>query len=104
MPDGYEVSGPQLHKASQDTSTVKEQSQAHINNLRNQLGSLESVWKGDASVAFHALIERFNTASNKVLQDLQTISESLETAAKNYGHREEETSQAMKSAGGGYSF
>jgi WXG100 family type VII secretion target len=104
MPDGYGVDGPQLHKASQDTATVKEHSAAHMSNLRNQLGGLEGVWQGDASVAFHALIERFNTASNKVLQDLQTISESLETAAKSYGHREEETSQAMKSAGGGYSF
>jgi WXG100 family type VII secretion target len=101
MPDGYKVSGPDLHKAHLDTLTVRDHSQGHINNLRNQLGHLEGVWKGEASAAFHQLFERFNTASNKVLQDLQQISDSLETAAKKYGFNEETQKASLNKIGGG---
>jgi WXG100 family type VII secretion target len=103
MPDGYAVSGDDLHKAQQDTVTVHDNSRANISSMKNQLSGLDSVWKGQASTAFHALMERFDTASNKILQDLSTIADNLGTSAKQYGHREEETSQALKSQGG-YSF
>lgn len=104
MPDGYKINGPDLLKAKGDVQTVHDNSQGNINNLRNQLGSLEGVWKGQAATAFHALIERFNEASNKILQDLQTIGENLGTAAQQYGAREEESSSNLNKAGGGYSF
>jgi WXG100 family type VII secretion target len=104
MPEGYKVSGDDLAKAQQDTNTVYDNSRANINSMKSQLGGLEGAWVGEASTAFHALMERFNTSSDKLLQDLQQISENLGTAAKRYGHQETETSQAMKNAGGGYAF
>jgi WXG100 family type VII secretion target len=104
MPDGFRMSGSDLHKASQDTSTVRENSKGHISNLRNQLSSLEGAWKGEAATAFHSLYQRFETASDKILTDLQTISESLEGAAKKYGHQETSTTDTFKQAGNGFSF
>jgi WXG100 family type VII secretion target len=103
MPEGYVVSGDDLNKAQQDTINVHDNSRANINTMKSQLGGLEGAWVGEASTAFHSLMERFNTSSDKLLQDLEQISQNLGSAAKQYGHREAETSQAMKSQGG-YSF
>jgi WXG100 family type VII secretion target len=104
MPDGFKMSGADLHKASQDTSTVRENSVGHITSLRNQLANLEGAWVGEAATAFHSLFERFNTAADKILTDLQTISESLDTAAKKYGHQETSTTDTFKQAGGNFAF
>jgi WXG100 family type VII secretion target len=105
MPNGaFEITPEQLHKASVDTDRVRNDTMGHINNLRSQLGGLEGAWKGGAATAFHSLIERFNNASNKVLQDLQTISESLDSAAKQYGHQEEESKSTFTKAEGNFSF
>lgn len=102
MPDGFVVTGADLHKASLDTAQVRENSLGNINSLKSQLGSLEGAWRGEAATAFHQLFERFNAASDKVLADLQTISESLESAAKQYGHNEAETQNTFK--GGNFEF
>ncbi|MBP2322508.1 WXG100 family type VII secretion target [Kibdelosporangium banguiense] len=105
MPNGtFEITPEMLHKASVDTDRVRNDTQGYINTLRNQLGSLEGAWAGAAATAFHSLIGRFNEASNKVLQDLQTISESLATSAKEYGHREEESQSTFTKAEGNFSF
>jgi WXG100 family type VII secretion target len=99
MPDGFVVTGADLQKASLDTAQVRENSLGNINSLKSQLGGLEGAWRGEAATAFHQLFERFNTASDKVLADLQTISESLATAAKQYGVQEESTTSTFKQGG-----
>lgn len=99
MPDGYQVTAADLHKASVDTAQVRENSLGNINSLKSQLGGLEGAWRGEAATAFHQLFERFNNASDKVLVDLQTISESLDNAAKQYGHQEESTTSTFKQGG-----
>ncbi|MEV4317572.1 WXG100 family type VII secretion target [Actinocrispum sp. NPDC049592] len=104
MPVGYEVKAEDLHKASVDTDTIKGHTQGHINHLRGQLQTVESAWRGDAATAFQQLFERFNTAANKLLNDLGVISESLGTAAKNYGHQEEETKSSANKISGNFSF
>jgi WXG100 family type VII secretion target len=104
MPNGYLVNAADLHKASQDTNTVKEHTTGHVNNLRNQLESVQSAWQGEAATAFQQLFERFTTASNKLLGDLGVISESLNTAAKNYGHQETQTADSAKKLGGNFAF
>ncbi|MET0233877.1 MAG: WXG100 family type VII secretion target [Kibdelosporangium sp.] len=105
MPTGaFEITPEQLHKASVDTDRVRNDTLGHINSLRGQLGQLEGAWAGEASVAFHSLIDRFNNAANKVLADLQTISESLDSAAKQYGFREEESKSTFTKAEGNFSF
>jgi WXG100 family type VII secretion target len=105
MPNGaFEITPEQLHKASVDTDRVRNDTMGHINTLRGQLGQLDGAWTGAAATAFHSLIERFNNASNKVLQDLQTISESLDSAAKQYGHQEEESKSTFTKAEGQFNF
>jgi WXG100 family type VII secretion target len=104
MPKGYEVNASDLHKASTDTDTVKQHTQGHVNNLRNQLGTLETAWKGEAAAAFQQLFDRFNTASTKLLNDLGVISESLNTAAKAYGHQETAQTDNAKKLGGNFTF
>lgn len=101
---GFVITVDMLQKASQDTMNVRENSMAHISQLRNQLGQLEGAWKGQAAMAFHSLVQRFNTASDKILADLQTISESLNTAAKQYGAQEDAAQQSFKSQEGGFAF
>ncbi|MET0132063.1 MAG: WXG100 family type VII secretion target [Kibdelosporangium sp.] len=104
MPEGFEITPDMLNKASVDASNVRESSINHINQLRSQLDQLQSAWQGQAATAFQSLVQRFNDASNKILADLQTISESLATSAKEYGHREEETNQVFTQAGGQFEF
>jgi WXG100 family type VII secretion target len=105
MPNGaFSITPEMLQKASVDTDRVRNDTMAHINSLRNQLGGLEGVWQGAAATAFHSLIQRFNDAANKVLADLQTISESLASSAKQYGLQEEESKSTFTKAEGGFSF
>jgi WXG100 family type VII secretion target len=100
----FSITPEMLHKASVDTDRVRNDTQGHINTLRNQLEQLRGTWEGAAATAFHSLVERFNNASNKVLQDLQTISESLDNSAKQYGHQEEESKSTFTKAEGNFSF
>ena len=93
-----------LHKASLDTDRVRNDTLGHVNSLRNQLGQLGGLWEGAAATAFHSLFERFNNAANKVLADLQTISESLENSAKQYGLSEEEQKSTFTKAEGQFGF
>jgi ESAT-6 family protein len=105
MPNGaFEITPEMLQKASQDTDTVRNNTEGHISNLRNQLEGLRGAWEGEAALAFHSLVERFNNAANKVLTDLGTISESLMSSAKQYGLREEENKSVFTKAEGGFSF
>jgi WXG100 family type VII secretion target len=107
MPDGFVASAESLHQSSVDVSTVRDHSAGHISALKGQLGQLQGAWKGAAATAFHQLFERFSGASDRLLNDLQTISESLDSSAKQYGHRDEETKSTFTSgaaAGGDYSF
>jgi WXG100 family type VII secretion target len=107
MPDGFVTSAESLHAASVDVSTVREHSAGHITALKGQIGHLEGAWRGAAATAFHQLFERFNGASDRLLNDLQQISDSLDTSAKQYGHRDDETKSSFTSgaaAGGDYSF
>jgi WXG100 family type VII secretion target len=104
MADGYGVNGHDMHQASVDTMQVKDDSTAHINKLRNDLAQLEGVWKGQAYTAFQGLSQRFNTAAENMLRDLQVISEKLAEGAKQYGHQEDQTSQDMNKAGGSFGF
>ena len=105
MPNGaFKITPEMLQKASQDTDNVKNNTQGHINSLRGQLEALNGAWAGEASVAFHSLVERFNNAANKILADLGTISESLATSAKQYGLREEDNKQVFTKAEGNFSF
>lgn len=101
---GFVVTKEMLLKAANDTMNVRENSAAHIASLRNNLAQLEGAWRGQAYVAFQSLTQRFNTAAEKILQDLQTISESLKTSAVQYGAREDEVQQTFKSAGGAFEF
>ncbi|MFC0115007.1 WXG100 family type VII secretion target [Kibdelosporangium aridum] len=105
MPNGaVEITPDMLHKASVDAANVREAQQGHITHLRNQLAQLEGAWEGAAAQAFHSLVARFNTAADKILQDLQTISESLASSAKMYGHQEEAAQQTFSKAEGGFTF
>src|SRR4051812_44664024 len=104
MPVGYEVEAADLHKASVDTDTVKGHTQGYINHLRGQLQTVESAWRGEAATAFQQLFSRFNDASNKLLNDLGVISESLNTAAKNYGHQEQATKESASKISGNFNF
>lgn len=107
MPEGsgtFAITPEMLHKASVDTRNVMENTQGHLSTLRGQLGQLQGAWKGEAFVAFQSLNERFENAAKKVLQDLNTISESLDTAAKQYGHRETDTKSAFTKQEGAFGF
>ncbi|RSM67410.1 hypothetical protein DMH04_49060 [Kibdelosporangium aridum] len=105
MPQGaFSITPDMLHKASVDTANVREAQQGHITHLRNQLAQLEGAWEGSAAQAFHSLVARFNTAAEKILTDLQTISESLASSAKMYGHQEEASKSTFTKAEGNFSF
>ncbi|MCE7005780.1 WXG100 family type VII secretion target [Kibdelosporangium philippinense] len=104
MGSAFSITPDMLHKASVDTANVREAQQAHIAHLRNQLAQLEGTWEGAAAQAFHSLVQRFNTAAEKILTDLQTISESLDQSAKLYGHNEQATKDTFAKTEGGFAF
>ena len=92
---GYGTSVEEMAKAATDVDNVNQQSQDALRSLASQLSPLESAWKGQASVAFRTLMERYQADAAKLHDALQGISEQLKGSSEAYARQEEESSSSL---------
>ena len=92
---GYGTSVEEMAKAAVDVDNVNQQSQDALRSLASQLSPLEGTWKGQASVAFRTLMERYQTDAKKLHDALQGISEQLRGSSDAYARQEEESSSSL---------
>lgn len=88
---GYEGTVDQFTTAHKDVVSTKEGVEGTLKTLFNQLGELESAWRGTAKTSFDALMARFNDDAIKLNRALEGIGEQLLAAGSSY--RESEESQ-----------
>ncbi|MGX7824333.1 WXG100 family type VII secretion target [Actinokineospora sp. 24-640] len=92
---GYGVSVEEMAKAAVDVDNVNQESQDALKSLYGALNPLRDNWKGQASVAFSTLLQRYQDDSRRLHDALQAISEQLKESNAAYVRQEEESSQSL---------
>ncbi|HEY8372866.1 MAG TPA: WXG100 family type VII secretion target [Pseudonocardiaceae bacterium] len=98
---GYTTDSATMQQAANDVANINGEIQGQLQTLLNQIAPLESAWKGEASKAFHQLIERWQNDARKLNDALMAISEQLGGASQTYLQQEEEQAAAMNSIAAG---
>jgi WXG100 family type VII secretion target len=93
----YQTTPEQMQRAATQVQQVNEQVQGQLTQLQSQLMPLANTWKGEASTAFHALMERWNTDARQLNQALQGIGETIQVSGRGYQQAEEAHKQSMSS-------
>jgi WXG100 family type VII secretion target len=88
-----------MRTASQHVFEVRDQIQAQLGQLRSQLAPLEGSWRGDASVAFGQLMQRWNDDATRINRALQAIGESIQASGADYRAVEEQNAGATSRIG-----
>lgn len=84
--------GTNVEVMQKAASQIRQTSDEINSELRSLLGLIEplaSQWRGDASTAFHTLIDRWNQDANKLTQALTGIAEAMDSSTTNYSTSEE---------------
>lgn len=76
---------------------TNEQLMQALQKMASELQPLETAWKGDASVAFHNLIERFQQDAKTMNEALDHIANNVSSNAKKYAAQEAEQQQQLSS-------
>ena len=93
----YQTTPEEMQRAATQVQQVNDQVQAQLTQLQNQLMPLANTWKGEASTAFHGLMERWNTDARQLSQALQGIGETIQVSGRGYQQAEEAHKQSMSS-------
>jgi WXG100 family type VII secretion target len=92
---GFSTGAPELLKAAQDMDTANSELGDLLNSLLGKLEPLQGAWSGEASTAFHNLLERYATDARKLNDSLLQISEAVTGTAHTYTQQEQEQASTM---------
>lgn len=95
MAGSFGTSFDVMQKAAQQVDQVSQEITTELSSLLSQIEPVASTWKGQASSAFQALMDRWHTDATKLTQALQGISESLGASTKNYSAAEDSNQQQI---------
>jgi WXG100 family type VII secretion target len=84
-----------MQKAGQHVLDVNSDVQGRLASLRGQLEPLAGAWKGEASLAFTRLMQRWDENARKLNEALRGIGESINTSTQTYVHQEEQERSSM---------
>lgn len=79
--------------AAQKVESTNEQVQGQLQQLKNKLDPLQSVWKGGAYASFQSLMERWNQDAKQLNDALRSIGERLKANQQKY-QQSEDTNQS----------
>lgn len=88
MPDGYTGTVQDFTDAQQKVVGVKEDVEATLKQVWNQVVSLQSEWSGSAATAFTNMMTRFDTDAKNLNAALEAIAEQLGAAGGTYQEQE----------------
>lgn len=97
MGGSFGTSFDAMQKAGQHVMDVNQDVQQRLASLRGQLEPLAGAWKGDASLAFTRLMQRWDQDATKLNQALMSIGESINSSSTTYIQQEEQEKAAMSS-------
>jgi WXG100 family type VII secretion target len=83
----------QMQTAANHVAEVNQSVQGQLMSLRNQLAPLAGAWKGQASTAFHLLIERWDTDARNLNDALNSIGEQIRGSGTTYAQSDEAENQ-----------
>ncbi|MGH3760651.1 WXG100 family type VII secretion target [Actinophytocola sp.] len=89
MPDGYTGTVQDFTDAQQKTIGVKEDVEATLKQVWDQVMSLQGQWTGSAATAFTNMMTRFDTNAKNLNAALEAIAEQLGAAGGTYQQQEE---------------
>jgi WXG100 family type VII secretion target len=100
---GFGTNAEVMQKAAAQIRQTSDEINGELRSLLSLIEPLASQWRGDASTAFHQLIDRWNQDANKLTQALAGIADSMDTSQKNYSSSEEQNRSQIASILGGLS-
>ena len=80
----FQVDSDQVMAANAQINATISRLQTEVQQLHNQLQSLQGSWRGAAAESFQALAHRWRTTAGAVDAQLQEIGVALSLAAKQY--------------------
>jgi WXG100 family type VII secretion target len=83
----------QMQSAANHVAEVNQSVQGQLSGLRNQLAPLAGAWKGQASTAFHLLMERWDTDARNLNEALNSIGEQIRGSGTTYAQADENENQ-----------
>ncbi|MCX5043931.1 WXG100 family type VII secretion target [Aldersonia sp. NBC_00410] len=89
-----------MEAAANHVETVNGQLDGLIRSLKSRCeGAAGNFWEGGASVQFQSLMTRYDDASKRLHQSLDTISQQIRANGKGYDSTEQANQDAIHSAG-----
>lgn len=85
----------QMQAAANHVAEVNQSVQGQLSALSNQLAPLAGAWQGQASTAFHMLIERWNTNARSLNEALRSIGEQIQGSGATYAQADESENQSF---------
>ena len=92
---GFGVTTERLDKLAENIIRANEDAQSRINMVRDEAERVSASWKGNASVAFQNLINRFNDDAGKVQKALMDIATQISANTKVYLEQEQAEEERM---------
>jgi WXG100 family type VII secretion target len=88
MPNGYTGTVQDFTDAQAKVIGVKEDTEATLKQVWDQVLSLQAEWTGAAATAFHNMMMRFDSDAKALNQALEAIAEQLGAAGGTYAEQE----------------
>lgn len=95
MSGSFNTETDTMQRAAGHVHQVNDQVGAQLRTLASQLAPLESAWQGQASMAFHQLMVRFNENAGKLRTALNGIGEQVAGASTTYATEDEAQQRTM---------
>lgn len=95
MAGSFATGAAELQKAAQQMNDTNQQLMSNLSKLAGECENIKGTWKGQASIAFANLMERFQTDAKNLNQSLEQISEAVGANASNYAQQEQEAQQSI---------
>jgi WXG100 family type VII secretion target len=90
MTDGYGTTIEEMHRAARHVQAVNDAVQAELATLRGRLAPLSGAWRGEASTAFAALMNRWDVDARLLSEALRAIGEAIHGSGASYHAQEEQ--------------
>jgi len=95
MAEQFGTQVEQMQAAANHVADVNQSVQGQLSALSNQLAPLAGAWQGQASTAFHMLMERWNTDARNLNEALSSIGEQIQGSGATYAQADATENQTF---------
>ena len=102
MAGGFKGDVDQFTQAEKRVTEVRVSMDQNLGKLRDNIAATQAGWEGEASKAFHNIMQRFDEAGDKLNMALQGIADLLETAGSRYQASEAQQNEMLSAINKGF--